>query len=157
MVYRAPYGISTRWFGSEISQRTRSWNFRVLPTAWKVFYVLRGRITAMHWRFKTVDPTLIRHSSFSFGPLAALQPLLVRFSVVLSAIILLLLQLFVSLATASYGTIRGLKDSLLASAIPLLCYLGSVCDSLYLSLFPREWFFLQCSVAYAVCWLCVIC
>ena len=40
----------------------------------------------MHWRFKTVDPTLIRHSSFAFGHLAALQTLLVRFSVVLYAI-----------------------------------------------------------------------
>ena len=40
----------------------------------------------MHWRFNTVDPTLIRHFSFAFGPLAALQTLLVRFAVALSAI-----------------------------------------------------------------------
>ena len=40
----------------------------------------------MHWHFKTIDPTLIRHFSFAFGPLAALQTLLVRFAVALSAI-----------------------------------------------------------------------
>ena len=52
----------------------------------KSIKVLRGLISAMHWRFKTVDPTLIRHFSFAFRPLAALQTLLVRFVVALSAI-----------------------------------------------------------------------
>ena len=69
------------WFKNR-SKEQWSWNFRTLPTACNVFWVLRGRVSAMHWRFKTVDPTLIRHSSFAFGPLAALQTLLVRFSVV---------------------------------------------------------------------------
>ena len=48
--------------------------------------VLRGRVVAMHWRYIFVDSTLIRHSSFSLGPLAALQTLLDHATVVLTAI-----------------------------------------------------------------------
>ena len=87
----------------------------------------------MHWRFKTVDPTLIRHFSFSFGPLAALQTLLVRFAVALSAIGP---STAPALRELSYCTVWGgyvLKDSLFVSAIPPLFNLALVCDRPYLS------------------------
>ena len=58
----------------------------MITTACKIIKVLRGRIVAMHWRYINVDLTLIFHSSFSLGPLAALQTLLERFIVVLSPI-----------------------------------------------------------------------
>ena len=68
------------------SKEIWSWNFRNDTHCMKSIKVLRGLVSAMHWRFKTVDPTLIRHFSFSFRPLATLQTLLVRFYVVLFAI-----------------------------------------------------------------------
>ena len=55
---------------------------------------------AILWRYKEVDLTLTRHFPFSLRPLAALQALLDYFAVVLSAIVLLLLQLLASLVTA---------------------------------------------------------
>ena len=58
----------------------------MITTAYKLFKVLRGLVSAMHWHFKNIDPTLIRHFSFAFGPLGDLQTLLVRFAVALSAI-----------------------------------------------------------------------
>ena len=48
--------------------------------------VLRGRVVAMHWCYIFVDLTLIRHSSFALGLLAALQTLLDHATVVLTAI-----------------------------------------------------------------------
>ena len=48
--------------------------------------MLRGRLLAMHWRYIMVDPTLIFHSSFVHGPLAALQTLRDHAAVVLTAI-----------------------------------------------------------------------
>ena len=48
--------------------------------------VLRGHVVAMHWRYIIVDSTLIRHSSFALGPLAALQTLLDHATVLLTTI-----------------------------------------------------------------------
>ena len=48
----------------------------MLLTTCEIFEGLHGHVTAMHWRYKFVDLTLIRHSSFALGPLAALQTLL---------------------------------------------------------------------------------
>ena len=58
----------------------------MITIACTIIKVLCGHIVAMHWHYINVDLTLIRHFSFSLGPLAALQTLLERFTVVLSAI-----------------------------------------------------------------------
>ena len=58
----------------------------MLPTACEIFEGLRGHVTAMHWRYKFVYLTLIRHSSFALGPLDALQTLPDPATVVLTAI-----------------------------------------------------------------------
>ena len=52
----------------------------------QIIKVLRGRVVAMHWRYKLVDLTLKHHSPFALGPLAALQTLLDHATVVLTAI-----------------------------------------------------------------------
>ena len=43
------------------------WNIRTRPTVCNVLKVLRGHSLSMHWCYKTVDSTLIRHFSFAFG------------------------------------------------------------------------------------------
>ena len=46
----------------------------------------RGHSGTMHWHYIIVESTLIRHSSFTLGPLAALQTLLDHATAVLTAI-----------------------------------------------------------------------
>ena len=58
----------------------------MLPTACEIFEGLCGHVTAMHWHYKFFDLTLIRHSSFALGPLAALQTLPDPATVVLTTI-----------------------------------------------------------------------
>ena len=58
----------------------------MIPTACKVLKYYVVSFQPCIGAFKTVEPTLIHHFSFAFRPLAALQTLLVRFAVALSAI-----------------------------------------------------------------------
>ena len=102
----------------------------------KSIKVLHGLILVMHLHFKTVDPTLIRHFSFAFGPLAALQTLLVRFDIALYAIGP---PASLALRKISYCTeweVMVLNDSLFVSVIPPLFSLALAWDSPYLSPFP---------------------
>jgi len=52
----------------------------------QLFKRLRGRLVAMHWRYKLVDLTLKCYSPFSLGPLAALQTFQDHAGIVLTAI-----------------------------------------------------------------------
>ena len=118
------------------SKEIWSWNFRNDTHCMKSIKVLRGLISAMHWRFKTVDPTLIHHFSFAFGPLAALQTLLVRFAVALSAIGPPAAPALRKLSYCTEWEVMVLNDSLFVSTIPPLFSLALACDSPYLSPFP---------------------
>ena len=100
------------------SKEIWSWNFRNDTHCMKSIKVLRGLVSAMHWRFKTVDPTLNRHFSFAFGPLATLQTLLVCFAITLSAVGPPAAPALRELSYCIVWEIRVLKDSLLVSALP---------------------------------------
>ena len=52
----------------------------------QIIKVLHGRVVAMHWRYKLVELTLKRHSTFALGPFPALQTLLDHATVVLTVI-----------------------------------------------------------------------
>ena len=92
----------------------------------------------MHWRYKTVDSTLIRHFSFAFRPLATLQTLLVRFFVALSTVGPPATPALHELSYCTEWGVMVLKNSLFVFVIPPLFSLALVCDSLYPSLFPQE-------------------
>ena len=83
----------------------------------------------MHWRFKTVDPTLIVISPFPSGlwPLCKPSWSILLLRGLLS--VLLLLQLFVSSATALCGEVMVLNNLLFVPAIPPLFNLALFCDS----------------------------
>ena len=53
--------------GKNHSMGNLSRNIRTQPTVCKVLKVLRGHSSAMHWCYKRVESTLIRHFSFTFG------------------------------------------------------------------------------------------
>ena len=90
----------------------------------------------MHWHFKTIDPTLIHHSSFAFRPLAALQTLLVRFAIALSTIGPPAAPALRKLSYYTKWEVMVLNDSLFVSVIPALFSLALAWDSPYLSPFP---------------------
>ena len=73
-------------FGKTIDGVSCRRTLELQPTSMQYIKLQRGHSGAMHQHYIFVDSTLIRHSSFALGPLAALQTLLDHATVVLTAI-----------------------------------------------------------------------
>ena len=127
-----------------------SWNYRMLPTACEIFEGLRGHISAMYWHYITVESTLNIISPLPSGLWPLCKPFWIMLLLCWPPLILLLLQLLVSSATALLGWL----ECLYSCYLPLqyrrcLVWLGSV--TALLLLLPREWLSLQYIVAGATC------